>query len=64
MSTPNLSPQAEAIIAGMLDPKVRAEEEETGESQVFAPQEFWDELSEAFPPEKFYDRLNPEGQIE
>lgn len=64
MAFVTLSPQAEAIIAGLLDEDVRQAELETGESQVFADDKFWQELKETFPPAKFYGRLDGEGQIE
>lgn len=64
MSSVELSPQAEAIVAGLLDKDLRREELETGESQIFADDRFWEELLAAFPKAKFYGRLNAEGQIE
>lgn len=64
MSSIELSPQAEAIVAGLIDEDHRQEELETGESQIFAADEFWEELLAAFPRAKFYGRLNAEGQIE
>lgn len=64
MSSIELSPQAEAIVAGLLDEDRRREELETGECQIFADDRFWEELLAAFPKAKFYGRLNAEGQIE
>ncbi|MGN6274662.1 MAG: hypothetical protein ACTHNP_01880 [Solirubrobacterales bacterium] len=64
MPSIELSPQAEAIVAGLLDEGIRREELETGESQIFADDRFWEELLAAFPRAKFYRRLNSEGQIE
>ncbi|HEY3435505.1 MAG TPA: hypothetical protein VGK41_07605 [Solirubrobacterales bacterium] len=58
-----LTPQAQAVIAGMLDPSVRELEQETGEGQVFAGDDVWAEVRAMFPPIVYRRRLNDEGQI-
>jgi hypothetical protein len=58
-----LSPQAQAVVAGMLDPEVRKKEQETGESYVHAPDEAWAEVEKAFPADIYRNRVNEEGEI-
>lgn len=59
-----LSPQARALLAGLLDPDVQRKQAETGDGQVFAPDEVWAEVKTALPPDVYRQALNEEGQIE
>jgi len=52
----NLTPEAQAIIAGFLD-------RDTDSDEVMAPEETWAEVRAMFPPIVYHRALDDEGQI-
>lgn len=52
----NLSPEAQAIIAGFLD-------RDTNDDEVMAPEEVWAEVRAMFPPIVYHRALDDEGLI-
>lgn len=62
MSIVHLSAEAQAVIAGLLNPDVTVNED--GNSEVFASEEVWQELADRFPFRLFEEAQKKEGVIE